>query len=422
MKKIILPIIIILISTISFAQLNVNLLGQLTYTQDLSDVWGHVDSLGNEYAIVGVYNGVSIVDISNPSNPNELFFFPGANSIWRDMKTWNNHAYITNESSGGLFIIDLSNLPSTSTPNTTSFTGSSYNFDSAHNLYIDENGICYIFGADYGVGGAILLDLTQNPMAPVELGIFDTYYIHDGMARGDTLWASHISNGFQSAIDVSNKSTPTMLSNWNTPNNFTHNCWISDDGNSLFTTDEKSDAYIGAYDVSDIFNVTEVDRIQSNPGSGVIPHNTHFFNDYVITSYYRDGITIHDVTLPGNMIEVGNYDSYSQGAGNGFNGCWGVYPWLPSGNIIATDIENGFFVLGPNYVRGCYLEGIVTDSITGLPIAGASVTLLLPNESVNTDITGNYQMGIADSGTYTVVVSAPGYNDDTLTEIGRAHV
>ena len=85
-----------------------------------------------------------------------------------------------------------------------------------------------------------------------------------------------------------------------------------------------------------------------------------------------------------------------------------------SGNIIVSDIENGLLVLGPTYVRGCYLEGLVTDSLTGTPIAGATITILGPGENTNSDISGNYQMGIADSGTYTVVFSAPGYADDTL--------
>jgi choice-of-anchor B domain-containing protein len=392
-----------------------NLLGSLAYPEELSDIWGYEDTLGNEYAIVGVYNGVSVVDITNPANPNELWFFPGAGSIWRDMKTWNKHAYVTNESDGGLFIIDLSNLPDTATPTTASFTGNSFTFTSAHNLYIDENGVGYIFGANHGSGGAIFLDLTQDPLVPVELGLFDDYYIHDGMARGDTLWASHISNGFQSAIDVTSKSSPVMLSNWNTPNNFTHNCWISDDGNYIFTTDEKSGAYVASYDVSDINNVSELDRIQSNTGSGVIPHNTHYLDGFVITSYYRDGVTIHDVSRPGNMVEVGNYDSYTQGQGDGFNGDWGAYPWLSSGNIIISDIENGLFILGPNYVRACFLEGTITDQVSSNPIANATATILTTSASDDADISGFYATGVADSGTYQVVYAAPGYISDTVT-------
>jgi len=397
-----------------FAQNNMNLLGKLTYSQELSDIWGYVDSVGNEYAIVGVYDGVSVVDITDPANPNELFFFPGASSTWRDIKTWNKHAYITNESNGGLFIIDLSNLPNTTTPATSSYNGSSYQFSSAHNLYIDENGVAYIIGANYSNGGAILLDLTIDPMNPLEIGIFDDYYLHDGMARGDTLWGGAINNGFLVAVDVSNKSNPQILGTKNTPNNFTHNCWISDDGNTLYTTDEKSNAFIAAFDVSNISNITELDRIRSNDGSGVIPHNTHFMNEYLITSYYKDGVTIHDVSRPNNMVEVGNYDTYAQGAGNGFSGAWGVYPWLPSGNVIVSDINNGLYILGVTYLRGCYLEGQVTAFGSGSPITNATVEILTTANTDNTDISGNYNFGLGAPGSYQVVFSAPGYNNDTL--------
>ena len=98
------------------SQLNIDLLGQLDYqslhNSDLTDIWGYTDEFGNEYAIVGVNNGgTSIVDVSVPSSPEEIFFSPGPSTIWRDMKTWGDYAYITNESSGGLKIIDMSGLP-----------------------------------------------------------------------------------------------------------------------------------------------------------------------------------------------------------------------------------------------------------------------------------------------------------------------
>ena len=120
---------------------------------------------------------------------------------------------------------------------------------------------------------------------------------------------------------------------------FTHNAWVSDDGNYVFTTDETSDAYIGSYDISSVSNIQEVDRIQSNPGSNSIPHNTHVDGDFLVTSWYRDGTTVHDISDPTNLVQVAYYDSYS-GSGNGFDGCWGTYPFLPSGNIISSDINS----------------------------------------------------------------------------------
>jgi len=419
MKKV-LTILLVAIAVNGFAQLNTTELGNLGYSEDLSDIWGWVDGAGTEYALVGVYDGFSVVDLSNVSSPTEVFFEAGVNSIWRDIKTWNNHAYVTTEGGDGLLIVDLSTLPGNTNLNATYFTGIIYPFETAHNLYIDENGVAYIFGADYGVGGAIMLDLTQDPMAPVELGVYDEYYLHDGMVRGDTMYGSHINDGFQSVIDVSNKSNAVMIANWATPNNFTHNCWVSDDGNYIYTTDEKQYAYIGAYDISDLGNVTEVDRWQSNPGAGTIPHNTHFLNEYIVTSYYADGLSIIDVSNPTNLVEVGNYDTSPNYAGNdagGFHGAWGTYPWLPSGNILVSDIEEGLFIIGPNYMRACWLEGKVTDSVCGDNLNDVVVEIVSTSYIESTNVSGNYAFGTPTSGTYSVQFSKAGYQTKTVTGV-----
>lgn len=408
----------VLCSTLGFGQLNMTLLGQLDYqnlhNSDLSDIWGYVDGNGNEYALVGVNDGgLSIVDVTTPSNPQEVFFTPGPGSIWRDIKTWGDYAYMTTEGGGGLVIVDMSGLPgNTNLPVTTYDYTNGPADNSAHNLYIDENGICYIFGADRGEGGVIMLDVATNPMAPVEVGEFDLWYAHDGVARGDTLYVGHILDGFFSIVDVSDKANPVLLGTMTTPSDFAHNVWFSDDGDYLYTTDEVAGAYLTAYDISDPTDIQELDRIQSNPGSEVIPHNTHFFNDYLITSYYRDGVTIHDVSNPTNMIEVGNYDS-SPLSGDGFNGCWGVYPWLPSGNIIASDIEGGLIILGATYVRGCYLQGNVTDAVTTFPLGAVQVELLTTSGTDMTGIAGDYSTGTPNAGTYDVAFYRPGYERDT---------
>lgn len=417
MKKLLLTVIILLQINLAFSQLNMSLLGHMTYTGkgDGSDIWGYVDEMGNEYALVGMENGVSIVDVTNPTNPNELFWVNGAQTWWRDLKTWNDKVYITNEGGNGLMIIDLAPLPGSTNLSVTNYTGNNYPFNTAHNLYIDENGYCYIFGSDYGVGGAIILNLNLPTTDPnFEVGVYNQYYIHDGMVRGDTLWGGAINDGFLTVIDVSNKSNPTLMATKTTPSNFTHNCWISDDGHTVFTTDEKGNGFIASYDVSDLGNITELDRVQSNPGMNVIPHNVHVKGNFIVTSYYRDGVVVHDVSDPNNMIEVANYDTSPLYSGYDFNGCWGVYPWLPSGNIIASDIEEGLYVLGINYVGACYIEGNVTDANTSSPIDGAQIQILTTSTTTNTNIIGDYNTGLATAGNYNVVYSKYGYKSDTI--------
>ncbi len=408
-----------------FSQSNYNLtlVGEfdwngLSYDSEGSDIWGWRNtSTGVEYALVGLNTGFSVVELSNPQNPNEVFFIPGANTTWRDIKTWENYAYVINEGGDGLLIVDLNDLTGQTYVNFTDF------FNTAHNIYMDENGVAYIFGTDIGNGGVIFLDVTTNPMSPSYLGTWDDYYIHDGMARGDTLWAGCIYEGEFYAVDVSNKSNPQVLGHHPTPNQFTHNIWVSDDGDFVFTTDEQADSYIGAYDITDMNNIQEVDRIQSNPESNSIPHNTHVDGNFLVTSWYRDGTVVHDATYPNNLVEVANYDSYI-GSGNGFDGCWGTYPYLPSGLIISSDINssnngNGrLLLLERGFSQACYLQGNVTD-VNNQTLSGVSVVILntvIPNLS-NTDILGNYTSGNADSGLFDVVFSKFGYISDTLQAI-----
>ena len=307
-----------------FAQLNLSFVSQYSYPGsrgDCSDIWGYVDQLGNEYAIVGNQTGTSIVSLADPFNPVEVFYSPGANTIWRDMKVWGTTAYITNEGGNGLKIIDLSNLPGAITAGDVyQFTGSTYPFTTAHNIYIDEVGRAYICGANNGQGGVIILDVDTDPFNPIELGRYNEFYVHDVYVRNDTLWGGAIEDGFLCVADVSDPANIQTLATHFTPGNFTHQVWLSDDGQTLFTNDEISGGYVAAYDVSDIGNITESDKIQSSPGQDVIPHNTFVLGNFVITSFYRDGVVVHDATYPSNLIEVGNYDTAPSFGGDGFNG------------------------------------------------------------------------------------------------------
>ena len=318
-------------------------IGNLSYNQDLNDVWGYVDLNGNEHALVGCANGFSYVDVSNPSNPQEVFFISGSNSVWRDLKTWGKYAYVTTEAEDGLLIVDLTDLSGQT------YTYWTDQFMRAHNIYIDENGFAYIFGSQDGpTDGAIILDLNDDPMNPSVAGLFDAYYLHDGMVRGDTLWGAAVYEGVLTAVDVSDKANPVILGSSPTSCNFTHNAWVSDDGNYVFTTDEQSDCNVGAYDVSNISDIQEIDLIQSwnnENGFPVIPHNTHVLGDYLVTSYYTSGVTVIDASDPFNMNEIAYYDTSPDYEGSEFEGCWGAYPFLPSGLILATDQQTGLHIL-----------------------------------------------------------------------------
>ena len=140
--------------------------------------------------------------------------------------------------------------------------------------------------------------------------------------------------------------------------------------------------------------------------------------NFAVTSWYKDGVNIVDITRPQNLVVVGNYDTYPQGMGSGFNGCWGVYPFLPSGNLMVTNLDNGdgFFVLTPQYNRACYLEGIVRDSVTKQLLPGVSIKINstdLDKKAVS-DIGGNYRTGQVTPGIVSVTYTKMGYFPKTV--------
>ncbi len=399
----------ILAPFVSIAQLNIDSVSHINYQQlhdtYLNDVWGYVDELNNEYVLVGARKGTSIVNISNPANPQEVFWQPGTESIWRDLSSWNNYAFVTTEAESGLMIMDLTSLPDASGINVSFYSGATGSeWTAAHTLFIDSAGYAYIFGSNRGNGGVIILDVHTDPLHPIEVGTFDTWYCHDGYVLNDTMYLAHIADGFISMVDVTDKSNPILLGTKNTNNNFSHNIWTTTDGNIGFTTDEVSGAFIGSYDLSDPQNIVQLDKIQSSPGKGVIPHNTHFRDNFIITSYYSDGITIHDVTRPSNLVQTGFFDTYP-GQTINFDGCWGVFPFFPSGIIAATDITEGLYILNPTYTHASYLEGLVRNASDLTPLNNVSVTIEGDDQIEISKSAGNYETGIMGAGNYNVTFS-----------------
>lgn len=421
MKNILTLLAFILSIQFAFSQLNVELVAHFPYESKTSDVWGYTAPDGTEYVLVGLHDGVSIVSLADPENPVEVSFFEGDISKWRDLRTFGHHAYIMaddSESKEGLWILDLSGLPDNvafnqiiyTLPNDTLGVDTVY---TCHNIWVDNKGFAYLTGCGANEGGAIFLDLNNDPFNPEFVGFGKDVYSHDNYARNDTLYTSEIYEGQFAIYDVSDKDNPLLLGSQETPFRFTHNVWLSDDGKTLFTTDEKINAPTAAYDVSDPMDIQLLDEFRpaATLGTDVIPHNVHVLNEFLIISHYTDGCVIVDANEPDNLVEVGNYDTNTDYT-TGFHGAWGAYPYFPSGLIAITDIENGLFILNPNYVRASYLEGLVTDINTGIGILGAEISIQASTPTIeHTDLIGEYKTGLATAGTYNVTFKAVGYFD-----------
>lgn len=423
MKNNLLSFLLVFIASFGAAQ-NFNIVERAHMTfpgQTLANICGYAAD-GHEYALLGGSQGMIVVDVTNPDNPVQIVQVPGVNNLWKEIKVYQHYAYVTTEGVGGaLQIVDLSNLPNTNLAYHT-YTGDGAiagQLSKIHALHIDvTKGFVYLYGHNIGNKGALVLDLNQDPYNPHYVGQYNLQYIHDGYVDNDTLWACQIYQGNVTVINFADKANPVVLQTQQTPGNFTHNSWLTLDHKTLLTTDEVSNSFLTAYDVSDLNNIHELDRIQTTPGSNSIVHNTHIRDDYAVTSWYRDGVAIVDAHRPQNLVMVGAYDTYD-GSGSGFDGAWGVYPFLPSGTLVVSNIDEGLYVLTPTYVRACYLEGHVTNASTGADLNNVSVSIVGNSASNNavTDISGQYKTGQPQSGNVMATFSKQGFYSQTLPAV-----
>ncbi len=425
MKYSIFFISLIIYLSSSFAQYNCQFISKKTYVgQNLSGSWGYSDTINNkEYALVGTTKGLSIVDITTPTNPVEVKFIPGSNGLWRECQTWKNYAYITqdnniNYNSEGVLIYDLSNLP---TVNADTFKSGSLRDTilKTHSLYIDEKGYLYLNGGRVMIdgkanNGVAIYDLNPDPMHPVfvgytySLGGTSTNYVHDCYVRNDTMYQAHIYNNRFTVWDIRNRANPIKIQDFATDYSTIHNMWLSDDSKTLFTSHEQFTYPAQSFDISDLNNITKLTEFRVKPGNEEILHNIHVLNDYLITSYYSDGLAIFDASVPDNIITIGYYDTQPTSTRTE-NGVWGAFGYYKSGLITLSDMKEGLFVIRPTYVRAARLQGTVRDTNTLQTLVGVKISFVDTTISATTTIDGVYKTGTPRAGTFNFKAEKTGY-------------
>ncbi|TYA60083.1 choice-of-anchor B family protein [Formosa maritima] len=333
-----------------------------------NDSWGWTDPTTNkEYALVCSTQGTAFVDISDPTAPILLGKLASANpgnsgNVWRDVKTYNNYAFIVSEASGhGMQVFDLTrlrdvaNAPETFTSDA-HFTG----FGAAHNIVINEtSGYAYIVGSNVNSGGPLFINI-QNPTNPINEGSFPGYS-HDAQVvtynGPDPDYAGQEiligSNGSELVIaDVTDKSNPTPISTV-TYNNigYVHQGWFTENMEYFILGDETDELGFGNNTRTIVFDFADLDNptlhMNYNGPTAAIDHNGYVKgNDYYLSNYSA-GLRIIDISniSSNSMEEIGYFDTYPENNNTSFKGAWNVYPYFASGNIIVSDINRGLFIV-----------------------------------------------------------------------------
>ena len=313
---------------------NIDLVGNFDYSQDVNDIWGYQSANGTEYALVGTYNGTSIVRVSEGfGGIQEVGFIPGDNSIWRDVKTYNHYMYVGTEASQGIQVVDIEDPENAELVYT--WTGVS----NSHNIF-QADGYLYVVGASgYDVH---ILDLS-NPAQPVEIGGWNGEYIHDIYVRGDYAYGAGIYSSTMYIIDISDKTNPQTVASWSY-SGMAHACWLTEDGNYLISADETAGGNIKIWDIQDINNINMVSQWTHEGAENKSVHNVFVRDQYLYASYYVFGLVVLDISDPYSPTLVGYYDTYpgSQGL---YEGAWGAYPFTESCYTYISDFDSGLHVV-----------------------------------------------------------------------------
>jgi choice-of-anchor B domain-containing protein len=329
-----------------------------------NDCWGYVSPSGREYAILGLSGGTAFVEITNPGNPQIIAVIAGPNSLWRDIKVYQHHAYAVSEGGSGIQVMDMTQIDNGVVTHIGNFTqAGAVTTAATHNVAIDEvSGYLYRCGGGSGSVGLRIYSLA-NPANPVFVGEWNARYVHDaevvtyteGPYAGRQIAFCSANNGSSGGnprldiVDVTNKSGIFVVStapySWPA---FAHQNWLTEDRQYVYLNDELAEQNHNIPTTTRVINVADInapfEAATFTNGNTSIGHNIYVRGNRSFHANYRSGLRVFDTTNPLAPVEIGYFDTWPQDDNRNFNGLWSNYPFFPSGVVIGSDIEKGLFV------------------------------------------------------------------------------
>lgn len=332
-----------------------------------NDSWGWTDPVsGTEYALVSTRTGTAFLDITYPSVPVLIgrLASAAAGSTWRDIKVYQNHAYVVSEAPGhGMQVFDLTRLrTATNLPVAFDEDALYTGFGKAHNIVINEDsGFAYAVGSDTFSGGPHFVNI-QNPANPIAAGGYSIdSYSHDAQVvtydgpdadyQGKEILIGSNANEVV-IVDVTDKANPTNISSISYPNiGYTHQGWFTEDKKYFIAGDETDEQNYGGNTRTLIFDFTDLDNpsldFQHYGNTQAIDHNLYIKGDVCYQANYTAGLQVLDISNigSGSLNLTGSFDTYPANNSTSFNGAWSVYPYFASGNIVISDYNGGLYIV-----------------------------------------------------------------------------
>ncbi len=343
--------------------------GSAAYDNAYNEVWGFTVG-DHEFGVIGTTMGTHIFDLDAPNIDQVAFFegkVTGTSIIHRDYHDNRGYLYHVSDEGGqnqGLQIFDVSGLPDTV------FLAyeSSEHFSTSHNIFIDQGSdLLYVCGGvDYTNFDSFKLRV-YDISNPLELDFkyqHETFSAHDVYVENDTAVLHCGGQGmyFYDFEDPTNPELIGVLSSYPTEG-YNHSGWMSEDGSHYFLADETWGSPMKSLNIEDYSDIQIASFFGPEEEPNNIPHNLMVRGNYLFASYYYDGVLVYDITDAANPELVRAYGTSNIAHQANYQGAWGVYSLLPSGRILVSDMQEGFFVFDMNLDFTMEIDTMVIDSM-----------------------------------------------------------
>lgn len=347
-----------------------------------NDCWGYVSPSGREYALMGLSNQIAFVEVTNPASPRIVAKVLHSNSTWAGVKVYKGFAYVSNETGGGIQVIDMTNIDNGIVTLVRSLTDNGLR--TTHTVTLNtDSGYLYLNGANINSGGLVVYSLA-DPANPVFVGYGPRLYTHESQvvtytegpyAGKEIAFCFNGSTAFD-IVDVTNKSSMVRIGRLvYTQLGYCHQGWLSADRKYVFVNDEFDENNF-SYNAtrSLVINVENLSApflaATFTSGQASIDHNEYVRGHVLYESNYTSGLRIFNVRNPLKPVEVGFFDTYpgtfrhDDHGGEGafaFNGTWSNFPFFPSGTVIVSDIDRAMFILDTSAAERCVALDVNAD-------------------------------------------------------------
>ena len=320
--------------------------------------FGYTSPAGREYALIGTSRGLAFVEVTDPGAPRIVAVKTGPESLWRDVRTYQDKCYAVSEGGGGIQVFDLAQIDAGLVADLPSVTTGG--IEGTHTLAVDAaSGFLYRAG---GGSNGIRIYSLANPAAPAYVSQWNGRYTHEatpvtyasGPYAGKQIVFScgGFNGGFSQPgidiLDVTNKQNIQLVKRFSYSNaQFSHQGWLSQDKRYFYLNDELDETGANqlrtrVIDMQSLTNPVELPSF--GYGTTAIDHNLYVAGDRIYQANYRSGLNIFDNTNPAAPTRVAWFDTWPEDDAAQFNSLWNNYPYFPSGTVIGSDLEKGLWV------------------------------------------------------------------------------